>query len=78
MIKVDAGIIESENRILIARRKEGKHLAGLWEFPGGKIEIGETPEFYLKRELYKELGVDVMVGKFFMENICKYAKKMCY
>ncbi|WP_025614844.1 DNA/RNA helicase domain-containing protein [Cellulophaga baltica] len=75
MIKVAAGIIESENRILIARRKEGKHLAGLWEFPGGKIEIGETPESCLKRELYEELGVDVMVGRFFMENICKYDEK---
>jgi 8-oxo-dGTP diphosphatase len=51
MIKVAAGIIESENKILIARRKEGKLLEGLWEFPDGNIEIGETPEFCLKREL---------------------------
>ena len=75
MIKVTAGIIESDNKILIARRKEGKHLSGFWEFPGGKIEEGESPESCLKRELSEELGIDVLVGVFFMDNIYKYAEK---
>jgi mutator protein MutT len=75
MIKVTAGLIESENKVLIARRKEGKHLEGLWEFPGGKIEEGESPESCLKRELYEELGIVVLVGEFFMDSIHKYAEK---
>jgi mutator protein MutT len=75
MIQVTAGIIESNNKILITRRKEGKHLAGFWEFPGGKIEEGESPESCLQRELSEELGINVLVGVFFMDNIYKYADK---
>jgi len=75
MIKVTAGIIESGNKILIARRKPGLHLAGYWEFPGGKIEEGESPESCLKRELSEELGIEVLVNEFFMESIYKYADK---
>lgn len=75
MIEVTAAIIEKENQILIARRKQGKHLAGFWEFPGGKIEKGETPEYCLKRELLEELGIEVSVGEFFMENTHKYDEK---
>ncbi len=51
MIEVVAGIIYKEDKILIAKRKAGKHLAGYWEFPGGKIEAGETPETSLVREI---------------------------
>ena len=50
-------LVDTDNRVLIAQRPEGKTLAGLWEFPGGKIEPGETPEETLVRELHEELGV---------------------
>ena len=52
-------LIDTDNRILLARRPEGKKMAGLWEFPGGKLNPGETPEQALIRELKEELGIDV-------------------
>lgn len=51
-------LIDKDGRILIAQRPEGKSMAGLWEFPGGKIEEGETPEAALIRELHEELGIE--------------------
>ncbi len=51
-------LIDIEGRVLLAQRPEGKSMAGLWEFPGGKIEPGETPEAALIRELHEELGID--------------------
>ncbi len=52
-------LVDPDNRVLIAQRPEGKPMAGLWEFPGGKVQIGETPEAALIRELKEELGIDV-------------------
>ena len=52
-------LIDADNRVLIAQRPEGKSMAGLWEFPGGKIEPGETPEAALCRELKEELGIEL-------------------
>ena len=52
-------LIDADGRVLLAQRPEGKHLAGLWEFPGGKVQPGETPEAALIRELEEELGIDV-------------------
>ncbi|ATX67174.1 8-oxo-dGTP diphosphatase MutT [Roseinatronobacter bogoriensis] len=51
-------LVDADGRILLAQRPEGKSMAGLWEFPGGKIEPGETPEAALIRELHEELGID--------------------
>lgn len=55
-------LVDTDNRVLIAQRPEGKSMAGLWEFPGGKVEPGETPEQALHRELQEELGIDVCVS----------------
>ncbi|MDP3748801.1 MAG: 8-oxo-dGTP diphosphatase MutT [Phenylobacterium sp.] len=54
-----AALVDSEGRVLICQRPRGKQLAGLWEFPGGKVEPGETPEECLIRELDEELGIKV-------------------
>ena len=51
-------LIDGEGRVLLAQRPEGKSMAGLWEFPGGKVEQGETPEAALIRELHEELGIE--------------------
>src|SRR5438552_5379897 len=55
-------LIDPDGRVLLAQRPEGKHMAGLWEFPGGKVHAGETPETALIRELDEELGIDVVAS----------------
>ena len=64
MQRVTAAVIEKDGKILIARRKPGDSQAGKWEFPGGKLEPGETPEDCLTRELREELGIETEVGEF--------------
>jgi len=59
LLVVAAALFDSQGRILLAQRPDGKQLAGLWEFPGGKLEPGETPEAALVRELEEELSVRV-------------------
>ena len=59
VVEVVAAVIERDGRYLITRRLQDTHLAGLWEFPGGKLHDGETPEAALIRELKEELGIDV-------------------
>lgn len=66
-IEVAAGLVFRERRLLITQRPPGSHLAGLWEFPGGKRESDETWESCLVRELREELGVGVAVGALFEE-----------
>lgn len=61
---VTAAVLERGSRILIAKKREGTHLAGKWEFPGGKVEPGETPEACLRRELREEFGIEAAVGEF--------------
>ncbi|WP_292230686.1 (deoxy)nucleoside triphosphate pyrophosphohydrolase [Brevundimonas sp.] len=59
VLVVAVALIDVDGRVLIAKRPEGKKLAGLWEFPGGKVEPGERPEAALIRELHEELGINV-------------------
>lgn len=58
VLVVAVALIDTDGRVLIAQRPEGKQLAGLWEFPGGKVEPGERPEAALIRELREELGIE--------------------
>lgn len=59
LLVVACALIDTDNRVLVTQRPEGKALAGLWEFPGGKLEAGERPEPALIRELAEELGITV-------------------
>ncbi|MEM7663366.1 MAG: 8-oxo-dGTP diphosphatase MutT [Pseudomonadota bacterium] len=59
VLVVAAALFNKDNEVLLAQRPEGKSMAGLWEFPGGKIDPGETPEAALARELHEELGIKV-------------------
>jgi 8-oxo-dGTP diphosphatase len=72
MINVTAAVMIREGKVLIARRAAGRHLGGKWEFPGGKVEQGETPEECLARELKEEFEVEVKVGGFLMESVFHY------
>ena len=58
VLVVAAALVDADNRVLLAQRPPGKSMAGLWEFPGGKVDEGETPEAALIRELHEELGID--------------------
>ena len=60
LLVVAAALVDGEGRILLQKRAEGRQMAGLWEFPGGKVEKGERPESALVRELKEELGIDVV------------------
>ena len=72
MIKVVAAILRDSDKILIARKAKGKPLEGFWEFPGGKIEFGETPEESLVRELMEEMDIKVKVNEYIGESIYDY------
>lgn len=75
MITVAAAIIEKNETFLIARKRAGLHLAGYWEFPGGKLEENETPEKCLQRELLEEFGIQCRVEEFAGESIYDYGTK---
>ena len=77
MIEVVCGVIEdAEGRYLACLRPVGKHLGGLWEFPGGKVDPGETPESALVRELREELAVEVEVGPPLFPVIWNYGERV--
>jgi 8-oxo-dGTP diphosphatase len=82
MINVVGGIIRKDGKILIAQRGQHKSLPGKWEFPGGKIEDGESPEQALERELLEEFGIAVMIQEHFHTNIHFYPtfdiRLICY
>ncbi|PWD98783.1 (deoxy)nucleoside triphosphate pyrophosphohydrolase [Marinilabilia rubra] len=75
MITVTAAIIQKGAKILITRRAPGKHLAGYWEFPGGKLDQNETEQECLAREIQEELNITIQVDEFYRENIHQYANK---
>ena len=72
MINVVAAILEKGDKILIAKKKEGKPLAGFWEFPGGKVENGETLEKALIRELKEEMDIEIEIKDYVGESIHDY------
>lgn len=72
MIKVTAAVLIKDGRILIAKRKANDKLANKWEFPGGKIELGESPEECLRREMWEEFQIKITVAEFFGESIYRY------
>jgi 8-oxo-dGTP diphosphatase len=72
MKDVTAAIILKDSKVLIARRAQGENHAGSWEFPGGKVELAETPEQCLKRELLEEFGIDVLINDFVAESVYEY------
>ena len=72
IVKVTAAILEKDGRILIDQRNSKYHLTGKWEFPGGKIEAGETPEECLARELNEEFDIEVSIGDHLGSNIHHY------
>lgn len=71
-LRVVAGIVWRGGRYLAVRRPDDKHMAGYWEFPGGKIEAGETPDQALTRELLEELGIRVAVARPWREKVHRY------
>lgn len=73
-IDVVAGVIEKDGQFLIARRSKEKHLGGYWEYPGGKVEKGESDQVSLKRELNEEFGIGVKVKKYLAASFFCYEK----
>lgn len=72
VVRVTAAIIVKDGAVLIAQRGYQDRMAGLWEFPGGKVEAGETPEQCLKRELGEELSMDATIGSFLGSSTYHY------
>ncbi len=78
MIKVAAAIFEEKGKFLLCQRGEGGNCAFLWEFPGGKIEAGETPEEALRREIREELGIEAETAGIFAEYEFSYPERDIY
>jgi 8-oxo-dGTP diphosphatase len=78
LIEVAAGLIFREGRLLVTQRPAGSHLAGYWEFPGGKREVGETWEDCLRRELMEEVGIEVAVERDLWEVTHVYPERTVF
>lgn len=77
MIKVVAALIEKDNKVLIAKRSTGDiNVFGKWEFPGGKVEVGEDEFHAIEREIAEEFEVIIKANKFIINNICNYPTKV--
>lgn len=74
-IEVVAAVARRDGRLLITRRQAGVHLEGYWEFPGGKVDEGETHAEALEREMREELGVDTLTGALLLETTHHYPEK---
>jgi 8-oxo-dGTP diphosphatase len=74
-VAVVAAVIEHANRFLVTRRQDGVHLAGHWEFPGGKVGTGETHAAALRREIIEELDTDVVVNELVLETSHAYPER---
>lgn len=72
LVTVTAGVIYHNGKILIAQRRKDKSLGGFWEFPGGKIEAGETCQQTLEREIKEEFDIKIQAGKYLMEHTYAY------
>ena len=72
MKEVSAAVVIDNETVLLARRNSDDKLTGFWEFPGGKVEVNETPQQCLERELQEELGVSSTAGDVFFESVFKY------
>ena len=70
-----AAALQKNELVFIAQRKEGKHLAGYWEFPGGKIELDESPQTCLVREFQEEFSIEISVGEFIADYLFHYQEK---
>jgi 8-oxo-dGTP diphosphatase len=75
VLVVAGALFDGEGRVLIAQRPAGKALAGRWEFPGGKVDVGESENAALRRELREELGVEVVAARPFMRLAHAYADR---
>jgi mutator protein MutT len=75
IVVVVAAVIEDDGRFLVTRRQDGVHLAGLWEFPGGKIDPDETHAAALRREIREELDTDIEVGELILATTHAYPEK---
>jgi 8-oxo-dGTP diphosphatase len=72
VIVVTAAVVEQQDRVLVTRRLDGTHLAGAWEFPGGKCDPGEDHDACLRRELREELGVEARIGSLLLSTSYRY------
>lgn len=76
-ILVVAALIKKDNNVLIARRSTGdENVLGKWEFPGGKVELNETEEHAIEREIKEEFELDIKANKYITNNVCEYPTKI--
>ena len=75
VLVVAAALYDARGRVLIAQRPAGKHMAGRWEFPGGKVGLGESERHALARELHEELGIEVLAARHLMRLAHAYADR---